>query len=59
LIEREESRRRTLRDDVARLTDRRIRDELVRFDWNASAVARQLSVGRGRVGKVTRRWRPR
>ncbi|HEY5950732.1 MAG TPA: hypothetical protein VIV40_34810, partial [Kofleriaceae bacterium] len=57
LIEREASATRTIRDDIDRLYERRIRDALVRFDWNASAVARELCVSRSRVAAVNRRWK--
>lgn len=59
LVEREASERRTIREDIARLYERRIRDALLRHDWNASAVARELGVSRGRVAEVARRWRTR
>ena len=59
LIDLHASQHRSIREDIARLYERRIRDALVRSDWNASAVARQLRVGRGRIGDVARRWRPR
>lgn len=59
LIEREASERRTIREDVERLYERRIRDALIRCDWNASAVARELFVSRGRIAEVARRWRMR
>ena len=57
LIDHTTAQRRTIRDDIAMLYERRIRDALVRFDWNASAVARELAVGRARVARVVRRWR--
>jgi hypothetical protein len=57
LIEQYASTRRTIREDIKRVYDRRIRDALVRFDWNASEVARELSVSRRRVAEVSRRWR--
>lgn len=59
LMEREASRRRTLREDIERLYERRIRDALFRWDWNFSAVARELVVGRGRVAEVARRLQTR
>jgi hypothetical protein len=59
LMEREASQRRTIRDDVERLYERRIRDALGRHDWNFSAVARELVVSRNRVAEVARRWRMR
>jgi transcriptional regulator with GAF, ATPase, and Fis domain len=59
LMEREASQRRTIREDIERLYDRRIRDALMRLDWNASAVARELFVSRSRVADVARRWRSR
>jgi hypothetical protein len=59
LMDRETSRRRTIREDIDRLYERRIRDALVRCDWNASAVARELYVSRARVASVARRWRSR
>jgi hypothetical protein len=57
LIEFERSAVRTIREDVASVYERRIRDALIRFDWNSSAVARQLSVSRNRVAAVARRWK--
>lgn len=59
LMERHASRRRTIREDVDRLYERRIRDELFRRDWNISAVARELVVSRGRVAEIARRLRTR
>lgn len=59
LVEREASQRRTIRDDIERLYERRIRDALGRHDWNFSAVARDLVVSRNRVAEVARRWRMR
>lgn len=59
LLEQEASQHRTLREDLARVYDRRIRDALMRNDWNASAVARALHVGRTRVAEVAQRWRAR
>jgi hypothetical protein len=59
LIERETAQRRTIREDIDRLYDRRIRGALIRNDRNASAVARELRVSRGRVAKVILRWRKR
>ena len=59
LLEQHASQRRSIRDDIARLYDRRIRDALMNNDWNASAVARTLRVGRGRVAMVAQRWRSR
>jgi len=59
LMERDAARRLTIREDIERLYQRRIRDALVRCDWNASAVARELGVSRSRVADVTRRWRHR
>ena len=59
LLGRELSQRRTVREDIVHLYERRIRDALIRHDWNASAVARELNVGRGRVAEVSRRWRVR
>lgn len=56
LVEVELSRRLTIREDIERLYERRIRDALGRHDWNASAVARELAVGRGRIARVVRRW---
>jgi hypothetical protein len=57
LIELKRSAERTLREDVAGVYERRIRDALIRFDWNASAVARELCVSRNRVAAVVRRWK--
>ena len=57
LIEAERSAQRTIREDVAGVYERRIRDALIRFDWNTSAVARALSVSRNRVAAVARRWK--
>lgn len=59
LLDRDASQRRTLQDDIKLLYERRIRDALLRHDWNASAVARELSIGRGRVAEVANRWRSR
>jgi hypothetical protein len=59
LLDRELAQRRTIREDIVHLYERRIRDALIRHDWNASAVARELNVGRGRVAEVSRRWRVR
>jgi hypothetical protein len=57
LIEIERSAERTIREDVAVVYERRIRDALIRSDWNASAVARELCVSRNRVAAVVRRWK--
>lgn len=59
LMEREAAQRRTIREDVDRLYERRIRDALRRHDWNFSAVARELVVSRNRVAEIARRWRAR
>jgi hypothetical protein len=59
LLDRDASARRTIRDDIKALYERRIRDALIRHDWNVSAVARELRVGRTRVGHVAHRWRSR
>lgn len=56
LVDREASRRLSIREDIERLYDRRILDALARSDGNASAVARELRVSRNRVAKVMRRW---
>jgi hypothetical protein len=55
LMDRDASQRRTIREDIERLYERRIRDALVRSDWNASAVARELAVSRNRIASVARR----
>jgi hypothetical protein len=59
LLDREASKRRSIRDDIKLLYERRIRDALIRRDWNISAVARELRVGRTRVGQVAHHWRSR
>ena len=51
--------RRTMREEIECAYQRRIRDALIRHDWNASAVARELRVSRGRVAKVALQWRKR
>jgi hypothetical protein len=57
LLDIESSQSRTIREDVDLLYERRIREALVRRDWNASAVARELAVSRSRVAEVVRRWK--
>jgi hypothetical protein len=59
LLEHENAQRRTLREDLEHVYERRILDALLRLDWNASAVARELSVSRERVARVARRCRRR
>lgn len=59
LLMSEGSERRTIREEVERVCERRIRESLARSNWNASSVARELSVSRGRIGRLVRRWRPR
>lgn len=59
LLEADAAECRSIREDIDRIYERRIRSALVRFDWNASAVARALSVSRNRVARVARRCRRR
>src|SRR5215217_4756840 len=54
LLDRAGSQRRTIREDVAVLYERRVRDALVQHDWSVSATARSLSVSRNRVTEVAR-----
>jgi hypothetical protein len=56
LLERAGWQRRTIREDIALVYERRIRDALIQHDWNVSATARALSVSRNRVTEVARRW---
>src|SRR6185503_7796983 len=55
LIEREALQAGSIRRGIARLYESRIRDALIRLDWNASAVARELRVSRGRIAHVVRK----
>jgi len=59
LLAHEASQRRTIRDEIDRVYERRIHEALIRCDWNVTAVARELGVGRTRVIEVTRRLRAR
>jgi len=56
LLERDVWRAMPIREEVKRVFERRIRDALVRYDWNASAVARELVVSRKRIADVSRRY---
>lgn len=59
LLELETVRNRSIREHVEHVYERHIREALLRLDWNASAVARELAVSRDRVTRVARRCRRR
>lgn len=59
LFTHEGSQRRTIRDEIERVYERRIHEALIRCDWNVTAVARELGVGRMRVIEVVRKLRSR
>ena len=58
-IDRHIERNLTVREDIDRLYERRIRWALMQRDWNVSAVARELSLSRTRVTEIARRYRKR
>jgi hypothetical protein len=59
LVEHEAAQRRTIRAEIDHVYERRIQQALIRSDWNATTVARELGVGRTRVIEVIRRLRAR